>query len=110
MHKSVRILIFACMLLRLSRLLTSTCFVLQHGHLWELFLKTSCDRLVYGLFLLIQNWHASMKMAMASLLFCGCDHTGEAVSGHVPKVLYSLQPPRQFDSLEGHPKVVNIAI
>ena len=57
------------MLLRLSHLLTSTCFILQHDHLWERFLKTSCDRLLYGLFLLIQNWHASMKMAMASLLF-----------------------------------------
>ena len=39
------------------------------------------------------------------VFFCGCDHTGEAISGF----LLSLQMAMQLDSLEGHPKVVNVA-
>ena len=66
MHKFV---IFECTLLHLSHPLTSTCFVLRHSHLWELYEEASRDRLVYGLFLSIHNWHASMKMVVESIVF-----------------------------------------
>ena len=84
MHKFV---IFECTLLHLSHPLTTTCFVLWHSHLWELYEEASRDRLVYGLFLLIHNWHASMKMVVESIIFFGgCDHTGEAIPGADPDI------------------------
>lgn len=108
MHKFV---IFECTLLHLSHPLTTTCFVLRHSHLWELYEEASRDRLVYGLFLSIHNWHASMKMVVESIVFffVAVITLVKPYQDIFQRFLLSLQMAMQLDSLEGHPKVVNVA-
>ena len=51
----------------------------------------------------MQNYYVSVKMVTLSIFCCCCDQTGEAVVGHVLRILLMLQMPRWLYHLEGHP-------